>query len=263
MGHRPAQIVFLMYHELELAGRKLCQSEAGYVRYILPLETFRNQMLFLSQSGFRGLNVSEALQYSSEPAVCITFDDGCETDLIAAVPVLREFGFHATFYVTAGFLGTAGYLSPEQLRHLDGQGFEIGCHSMTHAYLSDVSEPELKREVGDAKRQIEQILGHSIEHFSCPGGRYNQRTLAVARGAGFRTVANSDFHANSSATSEFELGRIAILRNLSTTEFDAISHGRGLWKRRLQHRSRHGIQRMLGNRVYDQLRAALLGDSRS
>jgi len=263
MGHRSAQIVFLMYHELELAGRKLCQSEPGYVRYILSLETFRSQMQFLSQSGFPGLNVSEAIHYSSEPAVCITFDDGCETDLIAAVPVLREFGFHATFYVTAGFLGTPGYLSPEQLRNLDCQGFEIGCHSMTHAYLSDLSEPELKREIVDAKSGIEQILGHGIEHLSCPGGRYNQRTLAMARAAGFRTVANSDFHANSSATSAFELGRIAMLRNLNTAEFDAICHGHGLWKKRLQHRTRHGLQRVLGNRAYDQLRAALLGNSRS
>jgi peptidoglycan/xylan/chitin deacetylase (PgdA/CDA1 family) len=263
MGHRSAQIVFLMYHELEVAGRKLCQSEPGYVRYILSLETFRSQMQFLSQSGFRGVNVSEAIQYSSEPSVCITFDDGCETDLISAVPVLREFGFHATFYVTAGFLGRPGYLSPEQLRHLDCQGFEIGCHSMTHAYLSDLTEPELKREVADAKTQIEQILGHAIEHFSCPGGRNDQRTLAMARGAGFKTVANSDFHSNSSATSEFELGRIAMLRNHSVAEFDAICHGHGLWKKRLQHRTRHGIQRVLGNRAYDRLRAALLGDSRS
>jgi peptidoglycan/xylan/chitin deacetylase (PgdA/CDA1 family) len=263
MGRRSAQIVFLMYHELELAGRKLCQSEPGYVRYILPIDAFRSQVQFLSRSGFHGLNVSEAIHYPSGPSICITFDDGCETDLIAAAPVLRECGFHATFYVTAGFLGTPGYLSPEQLRYLDGHGFEVGCHSMTHAYLSDVSEPELKREVADAKIQIEQILGHGIEHFSCPGGRYNQQALAMARGAGFRTVANSDFHANSSATSVFELGRVAMLRDLSIGEFDAICHGHGLWKKRLQHWTRHGIQRVLGNRAYDQLRAALLGDSRS
>jgi len=49
-----ARIPFLMYHELELAGRKLCQSEPGYVRYILPLENFRSQMECLKQSGFRG-----------------------------------------------------------------------------------------------------------------------------------------------------------------------------------------------------------------
>jgi peptidoglycan/xylan/chitin deacetylase (PgdA/CDA1 family) len=273
-----SRITFLMYHELELAGRKLCQSEPGYVRYILPIEKFRRQMEWIKQSGFRGLSVGEALRFpaeshpperhpaarhsaerhSAEPGICITFDDGCETDLIAAAPVLREFGFHATFYLTAGFLGTAGYLSDEQVRELDAQGFEIGCHSMTHAYLSDLAEIELKREIAGAKTRIEQIIGHAIDHFSCPGGRYDQRTLAMAHYAGFKTVANSEFHANDSSTSNYELGRIAMLRDLSISEFSAICHGRGLWKKRVQLQTRRSAQRLLGNRNYDRLRALLL-----
>jgi len=257
-----SSIVFLMYHELELAGRKLCQSEPGYVRYILPLETFRGQMAWLRRSGWRGLNVGEALRYPAEPSVCITFDDGCETDLIAGAPVLRESGFNATFYLTAGFLGTPGYLNASQVCDLDSQGFEIGCHSMTHPYLADLTEPELKREIVDAKVQIEQIVGHAIEHFSCPGGRYDQRTLEVARRAGFATVANSQFHANSSRTRRYELGRVAMLRDLTLEQFADTCSGRGLWKKRLQHRVRRGAQRVLGNRGYDRLRAALLADPR-
>ena len=261
-NYMASRIVFLMYHELELAGRKLCQSEPGYVRYILPLGTFRSQMEWLRDSGWRGLNVGEALCYPSEPSVCITFDDGCETDLIAAAPVLREFGFNATFYLTAGFLGTPGYLNASQVRDLDAQGFQIGCHSMTHPYLSDLPEPELKREIMDAKLHIETILGHSIEHFSCPGGRYNQRTLRMARHAGFATVANSQFYSNSAGTSPYELGRVAMLRDLSIEEFSAICHGRGLWKKRLRHQTRQVVQTILGNSAYDQMRSLLLGARR-
>jgi len=257
-----SHIVFLMYHELEVAGRKLCQSEPGYVRYIVPLETFRRQMAWIKESGRRGLNVGEAVRYPAEPGVCITFDDGCETDLIAAAPVLREFGFNATFYLTAGFLGTPGYLNITQVRDLDVQGFQIGCHSMTHPYLSDLPEPELKREVADAKLQIEAIVGHRIEHFSCPGGRYDRRTLQMARHAGFATVANSQFQENSSRTSPYELGRVAMLRDLTLEEFAATCHGRGLWQKRLQHQARRSAQRLLGNRAYDHLRAVLLGEPR-
>jgi peptidoglycan/xylan/chitin deacetylase (PgdA/CDA1 family) len=257
-----SRIVFLMYHELEIAGRQLCQSEPGYVRYILPLETFRRQMAWIKESGWRGLNVGEAIRYPAEPGVCITFDDGCETDLIAAAPVLREFGFNATFYLTVGFLGTPGYLNTTQVRDLDAQGFQIGCHSMTHPYLPDLTEPELKREVVDAKLQIEKIVGHSIEHFSCPGGRYDQRTLHMARYSGFITVANSEFYANSSRTSLYELGRVSMLRDLTIEEFGTTCQGRGLWKKRLQHRTRRSVQRVLGNRAYDQLRAVLLREPR-
>ncbi len=255
-----APIVFLMYHELELPGRNLCQSEPGYVRYILSLETFRRQMEWLKQSGFRGISVSEAIRYPAEPSVCITFDDGCETDLLAAAQVLGEFGFHATFYLTAGFLGTPGYMSAKQVQELDALGFEIGCHSMTHAYLSDLAEPELKREIVDAKLHIEHIVGHEIQHFSCPGGRFDQRTLDMARRAGFQTVANSLFHANSTRTSPYDLGRVAMLRDLPLAEFSATCRGRGLGKKRMIHSARRAAQRLLGNSAYDRLRAAVLGE---
>ena len=252
--------VFLMYHEIEMRGRKLVQSEPGYVRYILPLQTLRRQMEWMKGSGFRGLSVGEAVRYPEERSVCITFDDGCETDLIAAAPVLREFGFRATFYLTAGFLGTPGFLNADQARALDALGLEIGCHSMTHPYLSDLADSELSREIVDAKLQIEQILGHAIEHFSCPGGRYDRRTLETARRAGFRTVANSEFHTNSADTSPYKLGRVAMLRDMPLEQFSATCQGRGLWKKQLQDRARHGVRQVLGNRVYDQLRSRILGE---
>jgi hypothetical protein len=53
-----------------------------------------------------------------------------------------------------------------------------------------------------------------------------------------------------------------MLRDLTIEEFAAICHGRGLWKKRLQHRARRSAQRLLGNHAYDQLRAVLLGEPR-
>lgn len=248
-----------MYHELELPGRKLVQSEPGYVRYILPVEAFRDQMRWLKNSGYRGLNVTDALRYPAGPGVCITFDDGCETDLIASAPILQEYDFRATYYLTTGFLDTPGYLTADQVRQLDALGFEIGCHSMTHPYLSDLSDSELNGEIAEAKIQLEQILGHTIAHFSCPGGRYDARTLETARRAGFRTVATSRFHANSPNTNPYELGRVAMLRDLTTARFAAACQGRGLWKKRLLDRGREGARQILGNRVYDRMRATALG----
>src|SRR5215470_13551083 len=252
MAH--ASIVYLMYHELELAGRKRSQCDPGCVRYILPLEAFHQQMEWMKRSGYRGLSVGEALKSPAGPAVCITFDDGCETDLIAAAPMLIESDFHATFYVAVGFLGTPGYMTPQQLRELSALGFEIGCHSMSHPYFPDLAKAELKREIVDAKQRIEQIVGHGIQHLSCPGGRYDRRTLDMAARAGFMTVANSEFHANSSVTSRQKLGRVAVLRGLSLDGFAAICRGQDLWKQRLQHRTRRAAQRVLGNSAYDKLR---------
>src|SRR5437879_13744194 len=196
--------VFLMYHELETPGRPLCQADPGYVRYVLRSSDFCAQMQSLKDKGWQGISVGEALGHRPD-CVAITFDDGSETDFICAAPVLCELGFGATFYVTTGFIGKGGYLNRSQLRELRSLGFEIGCHSMTHAYLTDLDERGVHREVAEAKYQLEQLISHSVEHFSCPGGRHNQLVSEVARRAGYRTVATSRTQSNSALSNRYAL----------------------------------------------------------
>jgi peptidoglycan/xylan/chitin deacetylase (PgdA/CDA1 family) len=251
------ETVFLMYHELEVPGRPLCQTEPGYVRYVLHASQFESQMHSLKNQGWRGVSVNEALRY--EPAsVAITFDDGSETDLLCAAPILQELGFGATFYVTTGFIGKRGYLNQSQLREFSRMGFEIGCHSMTHPYLTDLGEKDMTREVVEAKSQLEQIIGAPIEHFSCPGGRHDHRVSELARRAGYRTVATSRLLANSPSSDPFALGRVPMMRSTSLAEFEDLSRGRGLWRMNLLARWRRTVREVLGNTFYDRLRNALL-----
>jgi peptidoglycan/xylan/chitin deacetylase (PgdA/CDA1 family) len=252
--------VFLMYHELQLAGRQMGQSDPGYTRYVLPVEEFEAQMLQIQDMGLAGVRVSDALTFS-RPAVAITFDDGCETDLLSAAPVLYKLGFGATFYIVAGMVGKAGRLSSAQLCELQGLGFEIGCHSMTHPYLPDLDDGALEREVSGAKTVLEKILGSRVEHFSCPGGRYDSRALRVAKAAGFRTLATSVPRANTASTDPFSLGRVPITRSTSPNDFEKLCRGEGLWKMRLSGMLRSSAMRLLGNTAYDRARAVLLKKS--
>lgn len=254
------RVVFLMYHELESPGRPLCQNEPGYVRYILHTSDFRNQMELLQKQGWRGVNVGEAVRTFPEKSVAITFDDGCETDLLYAAPLLREMKFGGTFYITTGFLGKTGYLNHSQLRELSGLGFEIGCHSMTHPYLTDLNDADLHREVAGAKLQLEQIVGAPVEHFSCPGGRYDDRVSELARNAGYQTVAASRIRSNSATSDRLALGRVAIMRSTSLAEFEQTCQGRNLWRKNLQVQLRTAASKLLGNSMYDRLRASLLRD---
>src|SRR5215469_9215237 len=170
-----AGTIFLMYHELGLPGRRTCRSGPGYLRYVVPVSDFRQHIERLAGEGWRGQNVTQAMESFGDRRVCITFDDGPETDLIAAAPALRSYGFGATSYITVDYLGKPGYMSPAQVRELLKAGFEIGCHSLTHPYLTDVDDQRLGEETAGAKDRLEQIAGVPVNHFSCPGGRWNAR----------------------------------------------------------------------------------------
>ncbi len=109
------------------------------------------------------------------------------------------------------------------------------------------------------KATLMQIIGRPVEHFSCPGGRYNDRVAQAARGAGFHSVATSRVQANSSDTDEFNLGRVSILRGLPMTEFAAISNGEALPRLRAQSGTRDVAKRLMGSALYDRVRKVLLG----
>jgi peptidoglycan/xylan/chitin deacetylase (PgdA/CDA1 family) len=256
-------VIFLMYHELEIPSRPLCQSEAGYLRYVVRESQFRSQIQWLREAGWRGLNVSEALAFglrnrSETMSVAITFDDGCESDFVSAAPTLKEAGCNATFYITVSHLGKPGYMNLSQVGKLSSWGFEIGCHSMTHAYLTDLDDGELECEVGGAKVQLEGILGKPVQHFSCPGGRCNVRVIQAASRAGYSSVANSRVHANRLATDSFELGRVAIFRQTDLQAFQNICRAESLWKIQMGDRLRTAAKQVLGNSLYDRGRAFLL-----
>lgn len=249
--------VCLMYHEIELPGRELCDSDPGYTKYAVSLGDFREQMAFLKNSSTPGINISQML---TNPAngVALSFDDGCETDLITAAPILKELGFQATFYITVGFLGKRGFMSRQQLRELAEAGFEVGCHSMTHAFLTDLPEDALQREIAGAKKELEDIVGRSVIHFSCPGGRWDQRVVQVARQAGYSSVATSQIGLNSSDTDHFSLSRVAITQGVTMGEFQAVCAGSGLWGKGLKNRGLALAKKILGNGAYTRVRAVLL-----
>ncbi len=216
--------VCLMYHELERAGRPLCSQDAGYTRYAVNEADFLLELQRLAAAGIRGWRISEALegQQDGRLGVVISFDDGCETDCLIAAPVLKQLGFGAIFYVVATWVGQRGYLTPDQLRELTTGGFEIGCHSMTHAYLTDLDAAGLQREIVSSRERLEQIIGKPVEHFSCPGGRWNAAVSERCRRAGYRSVATSRIGINRVPGDAFRLARIAVQRDTAPSALESL-----------------------------------------
>ncbi len=258
-----AGTVYLMYHEIQSPGRPLCQGEEGYARYVVAENYFREQITSLAANGYRGLSVTEALAWnrSQDPAVAITFDDGCATDLLIAAPALKEVGFNSTFYIVEGFINRRGYLTGEQVKELSRQGFEIGCHSMTHSYLPDLTRERMMVEIAVAKQKLEQLIGERVDHFSCPGGRWNPAVARLAQDAGYRTVSTSRIGINLPDADPYRLSRVAVMRDTSMTDFDRICRSEGLLMKQARYATLAAVKGMLGNAVYERVRSKVLSRS--
>jgi peptidoglycan/xylan/chitin deacetylase (PgdA/CDA1 family) len=259
---------FLMYHEILSGERSPARPGEGYARYVIDDGVFREHLDAIRGADAVGLAVGDALRAGdTTPAgagahgthgVVFTFDDGCESDLVVAAPLLRDAGFRATFFVTVAHLDTPGFMSRDQVRELADAGFEIGSHGMTHAYMSDLDDAEIESQITGSKAALEDLSGASVEHFSCPGGRWSAAVADAARRAGYVTVCDSRPVGNARGADRFRLGRFAITNATTTTDIARIALDGTLGSLRFRSLALGAARAVLGNRIYDRARSILL-----
>jgi peptidoglycan/xylan/chitin deacetylase (PgdA/CDA1 family) len=103
--------------------------------------------------------------------VTIQFDDG-NADVYQWISGLNNHGFHATFYVNSGSIGTAGKLTWAQLTALNQAGNEIASHTVNHVNIK-------KLKLADARFQVCQdrvnLANHGFqpESFAYPFGSFD------------------------------------------------------------------------------------------
>src|SRR5699024_11311745 len=73
----------------------------------------------------------------------------------------KELDAPAIFFVNGHFLETPE--KKEELKEIRDMGFMIGNHTVTHAYLPDLSEEEQKEEIVELNDLVERSEEHTSE----------------------------------------------------------------------------------------------------
>ncbi|WP_245998514.1 polysaccharide deacetylase family protein [Halalkalicoccus subterraneus] len=164
---------------------------------------FRRQIEWLSET-FDLLTVSEAIEQwkqgslPPDPAV-VTFDDGFQSTIETALPILESHGVEATHYVVPGLLGErfegSRVMDRDSVIDLSESGHEIGAHTMTHPDLTTVGREIARREIVESRESIEAITGDNPRSFAYPYGAFDDDIAQLVREAGYEsatTVIGSD-----------------------------------------------------------------------
>jgi peptidoglycan/xylan/chitin deacetylase (PgdA/CDA1 family) len=147
------------------------------------------------------------------PGLIVAFDDGLRSNFDTALPILEKYGFVGWFFVPTDFISVdvssaedwasshsiapheryddgRSALSWGEVRKLDLSGHIVGCHTKTHRRMT----PELGLEIIDdevfnAKRKLEDQLGHPVETFCWVGGEPNTYSPLA-----FQRIRESGYH---------------------------------------------------------------------
>ena len=143
------------------------------------------------------------------------------------------------------------------MRELAEAGFEVGSHAVSHRLLTGLADEEVRRELAESKDQLEQWAGRRVEHFSCPGGRWDARVAGAARAAGYRSVATSRVGANGRGADPFRLARVAVRRGTAEQSVVRAARGEGLLAQRARSLALDFAKGVLGDAVYQKIHAGL------
>jgi peptidoglycan/xylan/chitin deacetylase (PgdA/CDA1 family) len=172
----------LMYHSIS--------SEAGPTS--ISARVFSTQIELLRKAGYTSVSLTRLPEWQADPSclphrsVVITFDDGFQDFSDVAFPILQRNGFTATVFVPTGRLGSpenwyGANAQPRPLMdwstviELSKAGIEFGGHSVTHADLSALAEPELREEIATSQADLASRLGMPTQTFAPPYGRTSAR----------------------------------------------------------------------------------------
>lgn len=159
---------------------------------VMPRETFAAQMEYLARNKYNVIRLADIPDFLAGKralpprAVVITFDDGHVSAYQHAYPVLRQYGFPATFFLYTDFLGAGEGLNWAQIREMSASGLiDIQSHSKSHMNLvvrqpgeSDQRYAErITIELRAPREVIERNLPGTVSHYAFPYGDANALVL--------------------------------------------------------------------------------------
>lgn len=196
-------VPILMYHEVTPLPHP------AFARYTVTTRVFARQMRWLAAFKYHPVDMDTLLRARlglgrlPPRAVVITFDDGLQSCVDHAVPVLQQYGFTAVFYLVAGLMGGRTEWLRQELdlelpimswgaaRRLGANGFQCGAHTLTHPRLAGLEPVRVRRELAEGRQRLEDELGAPVLHLAYPYGSFDAGVQREAEDAGYLTACST------------------------------------------------------------------------
>ncbi|MFH1998934.1 MAG: polysaccharide deacetylase family protein [Planctomycetota bacterium] len=233
------KIRILTYHRVGLPR------QGRYEKFTVLPNRFALQMRTLARLGFGFVSMDyalECLQGAGDSAgsanaallkkrspVVVTFDDGYGDLMEHALPLLKALKIPAMIYIVAaqasdqwvdwGERGPLQLLSWPDLKAMVAEGMTPGSHTLTHPHLMQISRNQLRAEVIDSKKIIEDRLGVQVRHFCYPFGEFDERVEETVREAGYLTACTTQRGVAQKGVHPLRLPRLSVGKRMGWFRF--------------------------------------------
>jgi peptidoglycan/xylan/chitin deacetylase (PgdA/CDA1 family) len=118
-----------------------------------------------------------------------------------------------------------GVMSWDDVKAAGDSGLHIGSHTIGHARLSRLNESEIRWQLAESKRKIEDSMGQSCDFFCYPNGSYNQDAPGLVREAGYSAAVTVQEGINYPGADLYQLKRLHLPQGQTPEESLAVTSG--------------------------------------
>ena len=141
-------------------------------------------LLFISTSGYSGA----LKKHIPDRIVVLTFDDATASQYSVVAPLLKEYGFGATFFICEfppNFSDTSKYMNWRQIRELDRMGFEIANHTRNHPAIAKLSDDKIVEQLQYIERKCDSMKIKRPITFAYPGYSLSLPVMKILEEKGY------------------------------------------------------------------------------
>ena len=121
----------------------------------------------------------------NEKRICLTFDEGYENGYTPAIlDTLKEKNVKAVFFVTYDFAKD----NKKLIKRMLDEGHTVGNHSYHHYSMDELDTDTAKEEVAFLHRYIKDNFGYTMSYFRFPKGEFSEKSLAIVKSFGYKSV---------------------------------------------------------------------------
>ena len=156
------------------------------------------RFLFLFACIVRATAFGEELLPVPDKTVVLTFDDGVLSHSTVVAPLLKKFGFTATFFVCEfqpDFDDKSKYMSWEQMAQLHRDGFEVASHTRSHKHVNQMAPGEFDQELRYIEEKCAELGMARPTAFAYPAYVNTPDSLRTLRERGYRFARAGDSRA--------------------------------------------------------------------
>ncbi len=185
----------------------------------LSQSLFRRQLEELHNAGYTTGRLECCAGPPQPKRVAITFDDGYVNVLRYGLAPLASAGFQAIQFLVANLLGKTNewdialgeapepMMDTAQVRDWLAAGHNIGSHTLTHPYLTQIPKDQARQEIVASRKKLEDLFARPIEHFCYPYGDWDNAVRDLVIDAGYKTACTTIPGVNTPRDSPFALKR--------------------------------------------------------